>query len=51
MRRAIAGHPAQRRRTVVAVLVSGFTGTVRAGDRPAGATSSGSDDAAPAARP
>ena len=37
--------------TVVAVLVSGFTRTVRAGDRPAGATSSGSDDAAPAARP
>lgn len=37
--------------TVVAVLVSGFTRTVRGGDRPAGATSSGSDDAAPAARP
>jgi Ion channel len=34
--------------TVVAVLVSGFTRTVRAGDRPAGATSSASDDGAPA---
>jgi hypothetical protein len=37
--------------TVVAVLVSGFTRSVRGGDRTPAATSSGSDDAAPAARP